>query len=42
MKGGGKVERRLKEEVRQSCGPETGQRLLEEKQNVYTDAQYYS
>jgi hypothetical protein len=42
MKGGSKVERRLKEEVRQSCGPKTGQKLLEEKQNIYTDALYYS
>jgi len=40
--GGGKVRRRLKEEVRQSCGPKTGQKLLEEEQNIYTDALYYS
>jgi len=42
MKGGGKEERRLKEEIRKSCGLKTGQRLLDEKQNIYTDALYYS
>jgi len=42
MEGGDKVERRLKEDVRQSCGPKTGQRLLEGKKYVFTDALYYS
>jgi uncharacterized membrane protein YebE (DUF533 family) len=34
MKAGGKEERRLKEEIRKSCSPKTGQRLLEKKQNI--------